>query len=220
MDINYNDLQYDKPIFCTLSIETIDTEKGTSFTSEIIIKIFRNAFPMGVDNFIGMILGNTLMKVNNGKEFGINSLLGKSLMTNSGCTTMKPKSYRNNKFHILNHNKFMVAGDIYNNNGTNAATIFDDNPIPYIDALIKLPKKYKYLVGLMPYKVNENEWYYDSTFMITLGSQKFVQPVVMIGYVVSGNEEIDKINNSIQPRVGREYPTVTITNCSVNEYLL
>lgn len=172
----------------------------------ILIKLFRDVFPAGVDNFIGIASGNTyrIEKKGCGKYQYIKEIR----RTYEGC-----------KFFRMSYDNFMVSGDIYNNNGTSAGTIFDDDPIPVIFGDSYILHDQKGLISLVPYYDENGEKYYDSTFMITLDNCRVCNELdsdqIVIGKIDSGIDIIDKINKMIKPFAGRKYPVFTIGLCGI-----
>ncbi len=185
--------------------------KGEYF-GRLSIKLFRDVFPAGVENFIGIAESSTY-KVEI-KNFGYHKYQKQTNRTYNGC-----------KFFNFLHNNYLVCGDIYNNNGTSAGTIFNDNPIPGIFGDYFYPHDIKGLVSLIPYYDEETgEKFYDSTFMITLDNNKpsnvledLNNDQIVIGQIYSGLDVLDKINILIKPYARRKYPEFYIKKCIVNK---
>ena len=177
----------------------------------LMIRLFRDVFPAGVENFIGIASGKTYRVQKKG--YGKYQYKKETRRTYQGC-----------KFFNFLYNNYMISGDIYNNNGTDAGTIYCDKPIPntcFGDYYYPFNKKG--LIGLVPF-INEQNGltYYDSTFMITLDDIKPTNNLaelncnhIVIGQVYCGLELIDKMNELIFPYAGRKYPEFVISKCGV-----
>ena len=187
----------------------IDIELKSETLGRIFIQLFRDAFPAGVENFIKIIEGKTY----NVKECGY----GK-------CKYQKQikRSYEGCKFFNFLHGNYIVTGDIYNNNGTNAGTIFKDEPIPF-EGDFFYPHEKKGLVSLIPFKDEATgKIFYDSTFMITLDDIKPNNILgeldidhVVIGNIYNGLDVLEKMNSLIKPFARKRYPQFTIKKCDV-----
>ncbi|BCS83418.1 putative structural ppiase-like protein [Cotonvirus japonicus] len=177
---------------------------------KLLIKLFRDAFPAGVENFVGLITGKTHQVIHNGSG-------------RYKTTKQTKRSYVGCKFFNYKHNNYIVSGDIYNNDGTSAGTIFNDESIPAHYDEYFYPHETKGLISLVPYfdeKSGRN--FYDSTFMITLDDVKpsnilneLDSNQVVIGHVYSGFDVLDKMNVLIKPYARRSYPNFTISNCDI-----
>lgn len=188
----------------------MDIHLKNELMGRIHISLFRDVFPAGVENFIGIAAGKTYKVVNKG---GSNYTYTKNIN----------RTYEDCKFFRFLHNNYIVSGDIYNNNGTNSGTIYEDNPIPADFGEYYYPHESKGLVSLVPYYDEASgRLLYDSTFMITLDNIKPTNVLkdldkdqIVIGKITSGMEVIDKINQLIKPYAGRTYPKFTIGKCDV-----
>lgn len=177
----------------------------------ILIKLFRDVFPAGVENFVGIAAGNTWQVIHKG-------------IGSYKYTKQTARSYTDCKFFRLSHNNYIVSGDIYNNNGTSAGTIYNDEPIPACFGDYYFPHESKGLISLIPFKdETTGNIYYDSTFMITLDDAKpsnvlpdLDSDQIVIGHVYSGIDVIDKINQLIKPYAGRKYPDFIISNSGIH----
>lgn len=175
------------------------------------IRLFRDVFPAGVENFVGIAAGNTYRIVTEG--IGQYKYQKQTRRTYQGCRF----------FHYL-HNNYLVSGDIYLNNGASAGTIYQDQPIPALLGDYYYPHETKGLVSLVPYQDPETkELFYDSTFMITLDNQKptnLLQGLdddqVVIGQVYDGLAVLDRMNTLIKPYAGRKYPEFYIGRSGVD----
>jgi cyclophilin family peptidyl-prolyl cis-trans isomerase len=190
------------------------TLNGENF-GKLQIRLFRDVFPAGVENFVGIASGKTYRVVTKGKgQYAFNR---ETRRTYDGCKIFK-----------LYHNNYIVSGDIYNNTGANAGTIFNDQPIPADFG----PYYYRHetigLVSLIPYRGEDGELYYDSTFMITLDNAKPSNSLhnldndqIVIGQVYGGIDVLKKLNMLIKPFAGRSYPNFVINKCEVrnNKYV-
>ncbi len=95
----------------------MDISLKADVIGRIYIQLFRDVFPAGVENFIGIARGTTY-KVNT-KGVGRCKYVREHKRTYEGC-----------KFYHMSHNNYVVSGDIYNNTGKTAGTIYCDQPIP------------------------------------------------------------------------------------------
>jgi len=177
----------------------------------IMIRLFRDVFPAGVENFVKIAGGRTYKITKKGT--GRFKYTKQIRRTYDGCKF----------FHFL-HNNYIVSGDIYNNNGSNAGTIYNDKPIPADFGEFYYPHEAKGLVSLVPFRDEETgRLFYDSTFMITLDDIKPTNNLgdldndqIVIGQVYSGLDVLDKMNQLIKPFAGRKYPTFIISKSDVN----
>lgn len=190
------------------------------FLGSIDIVLYREVFPAAVENFIKLVLGSTyrVEKYNSGGHIYQKQIK----RTYEGC-----------KFFKSIHNNYLITGDIYNNDGTSAGTIYDDNSIPtsvrYNNKIVSLLGEYYYehdsmgQISLVPYKdESTGKMMYDSIFMITLDKptpsnslNELDQTQIVIGKVLGGNTILDKMNTLIIPYAGRKYPIFTIGKCNV-----
>lgn len=176
----------------------------------IYIRLFRDVFPAGVENFVKIAAGVTY-KVEK-KGFGNNKYKKEQRRTYEKC-----------KFFNMLHNNYIVSGDIYRNNGTDAGTIYCDEPIPAMFGDYYFPHEKKGLVSLVPYfDEDSGEIFYDSTFMITLDDSKphnslndMDKDQIVIGQVYNGFDVLDKMNNLIKPYARRKYPQFTIEKSGI-----
>jgi cyclophilin family peptidyl-prolyl cis-trans isomerase len=174
----------------------------------IYIRLFRDVFPAGVENFVRIATGKTY----------------KSIKKGSGNFKYKKetrRTYEGSKFYSFLYNNYIVSGDIYKNNGTSAGTIYCDEPIPACFGEFYYPHDAKGLVSLVPYKDEANgKLFYDSTFMITLADRRASNVLceldtdqIVIGQVYDGLCVLDKMNELIKPYAGRSYPEFSIGYC-------
>jgi len=171
----------------------------------IQIRLFRDVFPAGVENFVKIANGQTYKVIKKGN--------GQFIYTKDVRRT-----YDNCKFYHFLHNNYIISGDIYNNDGTNAGTIYCDQPIPAIFGEFYYPHEIKGSVSLIPFKDEiTGKIFYDSTFMIMLDDVKPTNILkdldtdqIVIGQVSSGMDILDKMNLMIKPYAGRKYPDFTI----------
>ena len=174
------------------------------------IRLHREVFPAGVENFVKIASGTTY----------------KTVVERIGDFTYKRdtrRTYEGCKFFSKKYNNYLVSGDIYNNDGTTAGTIYEDEPIPALFGPYFYPHDRKGLISLVPF-VDETtgENFYDSTFMITLdrpSSNNVIASLdcdqIVIGEVYCDNCLLDKMNELIKPYAGRRYPDFVISNCGV-----
>lgn len=183
--------------------------KGKLF-GKVYIRLFRDVFPAGVENFVQIARGRTYRVVKRGA--GRYTYYKEIRRTYDGC-----------KFYRFLHNNYIVSGDIYNNDGTNAGTIFEDKPIPAYFGEYYYPHETKGLVSLVPFEDEASgQLFFDSTFMITLDDAKPTNIMgeldsnqIVIGYIYQGLEVVDKMNELIRPYAGRKYPEFTISKAGV-----
>ena len=185
-----------------------------SLKGEIIgrihIRLFRDVFPAGVENFVRIASGRTYRVIKKG--FGNHKYKKEQRRTFDGAKF----------FHFL-YNNYIISGDIYNNNGSSAGTIYEDNPIPADFGEFYYPHETKGLVSLVPFRdETTGQLYYDSTFMITLDNAKpsnVIQDLnkdqIVIGQVTQGMDVIDRMNQLIKPYAGRRYPEFVIAKADV-----
>ena len=206
--MNYS--QSDLPNSGESPIIYFDISLGQELLGRIYIKLYRDVFPAGVENFV---------KISDGKTHQI-----KKMNTIFNCLKSTNRSYKDCKFFKMIHGNYIVCGDVYNNNGTTAGTIYNDEPIPGIFGDYYYPHTVKGLVSLVPYvdEVTGNT-YYDSTFIITLDDVKpnnilsdLDEDHIVIGEIYQGLDIIDKINKIIIPYAGRRYPNITISDSGIS----
>lgn len=177
----------------------------------LYIRLFRDAFPAGVENFVKIAGGRTYKIVKKGSS-------------HFGYTKQIRRTYDGSKFFQMLHNNYIVSGDIYKNNGTSAGTIYCDNPIPADFGDFFYPHETKGLISLVPFRDEATgKLYYDSTFMITLDDIKpsnilsnLDTDQIVIGHVYSGLDVLDKMNEMIKPFAGRIYPDFVINKSDVH----
>ena len=163
-----------------------------SLQGEIIgrihIRLFRDVFPAGVENFLRIAGGKTYKVIKKGS--GRYKYKKEIRRTYDGCKF----------FHFL-YNNYIIAGDIYNNDGSNAGIIYNDTPIPADFGDFYYPHEAKGLVSLIPFKDEiTGRIFYDSTFMITLDDAKpsnilkeLDADQIVIGQVYSGLDVLDSL---------------------------
>ena len=183
-----------------------------SLKNEVIgrlqIRLFRDVFPAGVENFIGLAEGRTYKVVKNGNgKYKFNK---ETKRTYDGC-----------KFYHFMHNNYIVCGDIYNNNGSSAGSVYNDTPIPPLFGEYFYPHETKGLISLVPFRDEATgKIFYDSTFMITLDDKKPTNVInelddnqIVIGEVYDGLDVLTKMNELIKPFARRKYPEFIISKC-------
>lgn len=176
---------------------------------KLYVRLFREIFPAGVENFVKIIQGVTAKQQTKS--------IGDYIYTKNIT-----RSYQNCKFYECDFNNIIISGDIYTNDGSDAGTIYSDNPIPSLLGNYFYPHKNKGLISLVPYVDSNGNKLYDSTFSITLDFPNNNNKIsnldndqVVIGQVYSGLEIIDKINNMLVPFAGRKYPIFSIGKCGM-----
>lgn len=176
----------------------------------IKIKLYRDVFPAGVENFVKIIEGNT--RNISSKGFG-NYKYQKEIK----------RSYIDCNFFHVSYKNYIISGDIYNNNGTSAGTIYNDSPIPADFGPYFFPHDKKGMISLVPFKDDETgQLFYDSTFMIILDDANSFNNIsdldsdqIVIGQIIDGIEVLDTINNIVRPFAKKIYPQLSITNAYV-----
>lgn len=189
----------------------MDIKLGDQNFGRLYIKMLRDAFPAGVENFINIALGKTCRVIDKGS--GKYKFRKEIRRTFNGC-----------KFYQMHHNNYIISGDIYQNDGTHAGTIFNDKPIPNEPGEYYYPHETKGLLTLVPFSdEDDGNIYYDSTFMITLDDvrtnnvlRELDEDHIVIGHVCGGMDILDKINQMIKPFAGRKYPRFEIDKCGIH----
>jgi len=188
----------------------MDITLNEEVIGRIYIRLFRDVFPAGVENFY-RIASNKTYRIQD-KGCGNYKFKKETLRTYEGC-----------KFYSMKYNNYIVSGDIYSNDGTNAGTIYYDQAIPASFGDYYYPHDTKGLISLVPFKNAETgQYYYDSTFMITLDDVKPSNVLselncdqIVIGQIYDGMDIIDRINKMIIPFAGRSYPKFKIGKTDV-----
>lgn len=181
----------------------------------IFIRLFRDIFPAGVENFVRIAEGRSYKTEKKG--------VGRYKYIKEVRRTYEGAKFFNNLF-----NNYIVSGDIYSNDGTNAGTIYCDHPIPPYYKDFYYPHEVKGMVSLVPFRDETaegcNRLFYDSTFMILLNDIKpfnadvyhnLDKDQIVIGHVYAGTELLDKINKLLQPFAGRRYPDIRVGKCGI-----
>ena len=128
------------------------------------------------------------------------------------------RTYKNSMFFYAKYENYILGGDIYDNTGDNAGTIYNDLPmtinleqIPYY-----YPFNYRGLVVLLPFYDENGVPNYDSTFLITLSDNSEIDPnAIVIGEIYEGLDIVDKINKYLKPVAAKNYPTFKILDCGI-----
>lgn len=202
MDYTFDEPPFsgDKPrVFLDLNINNKSLGK-------LEIELFRDVFPLAVENFVYMCKGTTYRIENK----GFPPYLYKKVIQ---------RSYEKSKAYELEYNNYIKMGDIYKNNGTGTSSIYCDQLIPeYISNYC-----YKHteagLISLIPILDEQTgKYYYDSNFLITLNKPNSNNSIadldtskyIVIGRVYSGMSLLTDINKLIEPFSGRTYPVFSI----------
>jgi len=188
----------------------MDITLNEEIIGRIFIILYRDVFPAGVENFYRIASNKTYRIENRGA--GKYMYKKETLRTFSGC-----------KFFHMKFNNYVVSGDIYNNNGSGAGTIYYDKPIPADFGPCYHPHDDRGLVSLIPFEdAQTGQIYYDSTFMITLDHPKpsnvlseLDENQIVIGQIYNGTYVIDRMNELIIPYAGRRYPNFKIGRSDV-----
>lgn len=175
----------------------------------ICIRLYRGAFPAGVENFVKIATGNTcrICKPSEPKYRYIKHI---------------KRSFDNTNFFNHSYNNYIVGGDIYNNDGSSAGTVYNDEPIPEPEIFLRTHHDAKGLVSLVPFKDEATDKiFYDSTFMITLYDRptemmdELDKDQIVIGKIYSGIELLDKMNQLLVPFAGKKYPKFKIEKSGI-----
>ena len=188
----------------------MDIALNGEILGRIHIRLFREVFPAGVENFIRIANGETSRIIEKG---------GGRYRFNKETK----RTYENCRFFHISHNNYIVSGDIYHNNGSGAGTIYNDQPVPADFGEYYYSHENKGLVSLVPFFDSKNaQPYYDSTFMITLANATSANKLklmdknqIVIGQICKGMEVIDTINKLIRPFAGRNYPKFVIIHSGI-----
>jgi len=188
----------------------MDISLAGEVLGRLYIRLFRDVFPAGVENFVKIAAGRTYKIIQKGN--GRYKYKKEIKRTYAGC-----------KFFHFSHNNYIISGDIYSNNGKKAGTIYCDEPIPSDFGEFYYPHETKGLISLIPFKdETTGKIFYDSTFMITLDDIKPSNVLkdldcdqIVIGQIFGGIDVLDKMNQLIRPYAGRKYPEFVISNCDV-----
>lgn len=178
----------------------------------IQILMDRAAFPAGVENFYNIALGNTVKQ----KEI---------VLPTRTYSRDRVRSFDKTLFFNKRVNNWIIAGDIYKNDGSNSATIFNDRPFTYTYPGFHYSHNQKGLLSLVPYYDN-NVAMFDSTFAITLSEPTAANNLleldrsqIVIGRIISGIEIIDIINCALIPNASRRSPIIRIETIKTIAYL-
>lgn len=183
---------------------------GERHLGYLYIELDREAFPLGVENFVNLCRGNTYRV----EDVGYRPFTAKRVTQ---------RTYESSKFYERKFGNYIRGGDFDKNNGKGSATIYDDDPIPPPLNEWCYPHDRKGLISLVPFfDIDTESYYYDNNFLITLeepnpdnGISQLDEDHIVIGCVYSGEELLDDINRNIQPFHGRRYPDYRIGKCEV-----
>lgn len=163
----------------------------------MVIELYPDVFPQAVENFLQIAAGSTYR-----------------MEPRNGYTRQTKRSYSGTKFFKSMHNKYLMGGDIYQNNGTDAGSIYEDKPIVESVPDYFIPHDQAGLVSVVSYE--DGDKLYDSTFLITLGADPSLdETAVVIGSITRGKSILSRINDSIIPAAGRRYPIYHIIESGV-----
>lgn len=194
----------------------LDVAVNNQEAGRLVIKLYRDLFPEGVQNFISICQGNTNQQIPTGYQ-------------DKPIWKTTKRSFEGCVFYRSQHNGYLLSGDIYANNGSSAGTIYDDQPITIPDPDRYIPHEIAGLVSLVPRTPTSDDppgqLTYDSTFLITLAppnpsvQAKLDRDQIVIGHLVQGSNVLEAINQEISPRRpdGGQYRRVTIviSECGV-----
>lgn len=207
-DVNRCDLPYsgEKPkVFINIAL-------NNKKFGRLDIELFRNVFPLAVENFVYLCKGSTYHI----EDKGFPPYTYKKVVK---------RTYQNSKIYDYEFNNYIKMGDIYKNNGEGMATIYDDKLIPEYDSEFYYQHSEKGLVSLIPtYDESTGKYYYDGNFLITLDAPNPNNSIaeldtthhIVIGKVYIGLDVLDRINKLTAPFNARTYPNMTIDSCGFN----
>jgi len=172
------------------------------------IRLYRDLFPEGVENFARICQGDTMQQIPTGHQ-------------DTAIWKTTRRSYDGCVCYQSQHDGYLLTGDIYANNGSDAGTIYNDQPIRMPeDAERYIPHDIAGLISLVPKTrpdPNSAEpLQYDSTFLITLAppepavQERLDRTQVVIGYVTQGHAVLEAINQELAPRRSRAHARCTI----------
>src|SRR5690606_13736395 len=95
----------------------MDITLNEEVIGRIFIRLYRDVFPAGVENFYRIASKQTYRI----QEKGAGRYRYKK-------DTLR--TFQGNKFFHMKYDNYIVSGDIYHNDGTGAGTIYCDKPIP------------------------------------------------------------------------------------------
>lgn len=183
----------------------MDIMSKSECLGRIHIRLDREVFPAGVENFVRIAAGMTYRT-----ERQLN-YIREIKRTYDGCRI----------FHSLWDN-YIVTGDIYCNDGTRSGTIFCDLPFEYPDCGLWYNHNAPGLISLVPYFDEcTGQFFYDSTFMVTLNGCQPCNVIgeldidqIVIGRIYQGLEILPKINCLIRSPAGsNRYSCLQIGKC-------
>ena len=198
----------DLPNSGTYPIVHMDIMLKEECLGRIYIRLDRTVFPAGVENFVRIAAGSTY-----------------HFEKQTGYIREVKRTYENCQFFRCLYGNYIVSGDIYNNNGSRAGTIYYDKPIEYCPGTnLRYPHDTAGLISLVPFLDEATgSLFYDSTFMITLDNVKPTNTLaaldvdqIVIGRIYEGLDTIRKINELIRPFAGRRYPSFKIGECGAH----
>jgi cyclophilin family peptidyl-prolyl cis-trans isomerase len=189
--------------------------KNSQFFGKLEIELFREVFPLAVENIVHICKGDTYRI----EEKGFPPYTYKKVIQ---------RTYEGCKIYDVNFNNTITLGDIYNNDGTNGATIYSDMLIPKYCHDYFYPHSEKGLVSVKPiYDPNTETYWFDSNFDITLSPPTADNTVnsldedqIVVGRVLYGIGVLDEINRLISPFSGRKYPKFTVSKCYLSKKFL
>lgn len=183
----------------------LNLDLNNKFLGQLKIELFRDAFPLGVENFVYMCKGTTYRV----EDKGFPPYTYKKVTK---------RTFENSKIYDYEFDNYIKMGDIYKNDGTGIATIFNDALIPEPTTNYYYEFSEKGLIALVPTLNQETgTYYYDSNFIITLdiprptNSIGNLQNYIVIGKVIFGLDIVEQINKLISPFSGRSYPNIIIS---------
>ena len=188
----------------------LDLQLDQRQLGRIYIKLFPESFPAGVENIYHLALGDSIKTISTGTP-------------RHPSSRQIRRTLEGSIFYRCISGNYLQGGDLYQNRGTSAATIWDDQPIPSELGEWAYPMDRSYLLILVPhYDPETGDRYYDSTFAITLqpalgdnlvGSME--EDHVVIGHVYRGDGFLRQIDAAIKPKLHGRTPLIKISKSGV-----
>jgi cyclophilin family peptidyl-prolyl cis-trans isomerase len=193
-----------------------DIDVAQKYIGRLVFRLDRDVFPAGVENLVRIAEGDTHRVVLDPKI----RIPGEKIIRGSSTIVKQiRRTFVGCQFFKVLHNNYLVSGDIYFNNGTSSGTVYQDKPIPSLFSDYYYPHEKFGQISLVPYVGDNEELFYDSTFMITLDDKKSTNVLgeldadqIVVGILIEGHDILRRINDGIRPFAGRTYPKYTISN--------
>jgi cyclophilin family peptidyl-prolyl cis-trans isomerase len=188
----------------------MEIKNGEKSFGILNIELDRDAFPLGVENFLGMCRGNTYRV----ESVGYRPYKG---------AQVTQRAYECSNFYGPTHNNWISGGDIDTNDGSSSSSIYNDLAFPRPNTEWTYIHDRKGIISLVPFYDQETErCLYDSNFLITLddplptnGISQLNDDHIVIGCVYDGLDVLDRMNEMIMPFRKRAYPDFRVGKCDV-----